>query len=55
MIDGTIIRAHRHAAGARGAQEQQELGRSCGALSLLKTQVSTNSSFIGKELVDTWV
>ena len=33
MIDGTIIRAHRHAAGARGGHEQQELGRSCGGFS----------------------
>ncbi|MDB2614354.1 transposase [Chlamydiales bacterium] len=33
MIDGTIIRAHRHAAGAQGGQEQQELGRSCGGFS----------------------
>jgi len=27
MIDGTIIRAHRHAAGARNGQEKQGLGR----------------------------
>ena len=33
MIDGTIIRAHRHAAGAQGGQAQQELGRSCGGFS----------------------
>jgi len=33
MIDGTIIRAHRHAAGAQGGQEQQGLGRSCGGFS----------------------
>jgi transposase len=33
MIDGTIIRAHRHAAGAQGGQEQPELGRSCGGFS----------------------
>jgi len=33
MIDGTIIRAHRHAAGARGGQENQALGRSCGGFS----------------------
>lgn len=33
MIDGSIIRAHRHAAGARGGQEQQGLGRSCGGFS----------------------
>ena len=33
MIDGTIIRAHRHAAGARGGQEAQGLGRSCGGFS----------------------
>ena len=33
MIDGTIIRAHRHAAGARGGQESQGLGRSCGGFS----------------------
>jgi transposase len=30
MIDGTIIRAHRHAAGALGGQDKQGLGRSCG-------------------------
>ena len=33
MIDGTVIRAHRHAAGARGGQELQGLGRSCGGFS----------------------
>jgi transposase len=33
MIDGTIIRAHRHAAGARDGQEKQGLGRSCGGFS----------------------
>ena len=33
MIDGTVIRAHRHAAGARGGQEKQGLGRSCGGFS----------------------
>ena len=33
MIDGTIIRAHRHAAGAQGGQEKQGLGRSCGGFS----------------------
>ena len=33
MIDGTTIRAHRHAAGARGGQENQALGRSCGGFS----------------------
>ena len=33
MIDGSIIRAHRHAAGARGGQETQGLGRSCGGFS----------------------
>ncbi len=30
MIDATHIRAHHHAAGARGGQDRQELGRSCG-------------------------
>ena len=33
MIDGTMIRAHRHAAGARGGQESHALGRSCGGFS----------------------
>ena len=33
MIDGTIIRAHRHAAGARNGQKKQGLGRSCGGFS----------------------
>ncbi len=33
MIDGTIIRAHQHAAGARGGQELQALGRSRGGFS----------------------
>jgi len=33
MIDGTIIRAHRHAAGAKGGQEKEGLGRSCGGFS----------------------
>lgn len=30
MIDGSVIRAHRHAAGAKGGQRQEGLGRSCG-------------------------
>ena len=33
MIDATIIRAHRHAAGAKGGQKNQGLGRSCGGFS----------------------
>jgi len=33
MIDSTIIRAHRHAAGARGGQENEGLGRGCGGFS----------------------
>ncbi|MEY3182999.1 MAG: hypothetical protein RLZ35_984 [Pseudomonadota bacterium] len=33
MIDGTIIRAHQHSAGAVGGQEHQALGRSCGGFS----------------------
>lgn len=33
MIDGSVIRAHRHAAGARGGQGKQGLGRSCGGFS----------------------
>jgi len=33
MIDATTIRAHQHAAGARGGQRLQELGRSCGGFS----------------------
>ncbi len=33
MIDATIIRAHQHSAGARGGQEFQALGRSCGGFS----------------------
>ena len=33
MIDATIIRAHQHSAGARGGQEQQALGKSCGGFS----------------------
>lgn len=33
MIDATIIRAHQHAAGARGGQENQALERSCGGFS----------------------
>lgn len=33
MIDGTTIRAHRHAAGALGGQDKQGLGRSCGDFS----------------------
>lgn len=30
MIDGSVIRANRHAAGAKGGQENEALGRSCG-------------------------
>lgn len=33
MIDATVIRAHQHAAGAKGGQESQALGRSCGGFS----------------------
>jgi transposase len=33
MIDGTIVRAHQHAAGAIGGKEHQALGRSCGGFS----------------------
>ena len=33
MIDATIVRAHQHSAGARGGQEHQALGRSCGGFS----------------------
>lgn len=33
MIDGSVIRAHQHAAGARGGQESQALGRSRGGFS----------------------
>lgn len=32
MIDGSIVRAHQHAAGAVGGQIHQALGRSCGGL-----------------------
>jgi transposase len=33
MIDGSIIRAHRHAAGGKQGQDIEELGRSCGGFS----------------------
>lgn len=33
MIDAIIVRAHQHAAGARGGQEKQDLGRSSGGFS----------------------
>ena len=33
MIDATVIRAHQHAAGAKGGQTLQALGRSCGGFS----------------------
>lgn len=33
MMDGSHIRAHQHAAGARGGQAHQALGRSCGGFS----------------------
>ena len=33
MIDGSVVRAHQHAAGALGGQSQQALGRSCGGFS----------------------
>jgi len=33
MIDGTYIRAHRHAAGALSGQQNEGLGRSCGGFS----------------------
>lgn len=33
MIDATTVRAHQHAAGAKGGQEKQDLGRSSGGFS----------------------
>lgn len=33
MMDGSIVRAHQHAAGAKGGQEHQALGRSRGGFS----------------------
>jgi transposase len=33
LIDGTVIRAHQHSAGAQGGQEKQGLGRSVGGFS----------------------
>lgn len=33
MIDGSVIRAHQHAAGALGGQDKQALGKSCGGFS----------------------
>ncbi|MGE9295590.1 MAG: IS5 family transposase, partial [Puniceicoccales bacterium] len=33
MIDSTVVRAHQHAAGARGGQDAQALGRSKGGFS----------------------
>lgn len=33
MMDGSVIRAHQHAAGAQGGQEKQALGRSKGGFS----------------------
>ncbi len=33
MIDGSIVRAHQHAAGAMGGQEHQAIGRSRGGFS----------------------
>ena len=33
MIDGSVIRAHQHVAGALGGQDKQALGKSCGGFS----------------------
>jgi len=33
FVDGTVVRAHQHAAGARGGPEAQALGRSHGGFS----------------------
>ena len=33
MIDSTVVRAHQHAAGAKGGQDSQDLGRSRGGFS----------------------
>lgn len=33
LIDSTIVRAHQHAAGAKGGQKNQAMGRSAGGLS----------------------
>ena len=33
MIDATVVRAHQHAAGAKGGQDSQDLGRSRGGFS----------------------
>lgn len=47
MIDGTIIRAHQHSAGARGGQECQALGKSCGGLS---TKIHVKVDVLGRPL-----
>ncbi|WP_428559744.1 MAG: IS5 family transposase [Solidesulfovibrio sp. DCME] len=42
MIDSTIVRAHQHAAGAKGGQQFQEFGRSKGGFST-KVHATTDS------------
>ena len=46
-IDGTIVRAHQHAAGAPGGQEEEALGRSCGGFS---TKVHVRAEGGGKPM-----
>lgn len=46
-VDGTVIRAHQHAAGARGGQEHEALGRSRGGFS---TKVHLRAEGHGKPL-----
>jgi hypothetical protein len=49
-VDGTIVRAHQHAAGAVGGQEHEALGRSRGGFS---TKVHLRAEGGGKMTGDT--
>ena len=50
MIDGSVIRAHQHAAGARGGQESQALGRSRGGFSS-----KIHAFFVKIEILCAWI
>jgi transposase len=47
MLDSTIIRAHQHAAGAKGGQQKEALGRSRGGFS---TQIQAVCDALGHPL-----
>ena len=47
MIDASIVRSDQHFAGARGGQENEALGRSCGSLT---TKIHAKGDSLGLPL-----